>query len=122
MVAELAWFRSYLGEHYQSVKYDSVLSDPLPVFMNDSILETSDTCFDMCCVADINRSLTQTQPLYNWIDANSMVSNADKTECMLLGTRQKLMCKCKFFCMQQQLCVYGIIPVKTYKLLGLQQT
>ena len=68
------------------MKYDSVLSDPLPVkigvpqgsilgpllfiiFMNDSILEISDIRFDMYaddstlyttakCVADINRSLT----------------------------------------------------------------
>ena len=70
--------------------------------MNDSILEISDMRFDMYaddstlytagkCVGDINRSLTtKSKPLYNWIDANRMVLNAEKTECMLLGTRQKL--------------------------------
>ena len=85
-----------------------MLSDPLPVtivvsqrsilgpllfiiFMNDSILEISDMRFDMYaddstlytagkCVGDINRSLTtKSKPLYNWIDANRMVLNAEKT-------------------------------------------
>ena len=127
---ELAWFRSYLGERYQCVKYDSVLSDPLPVkigvphlgsilgpllfiiFMNDSILEISDIRFDMHaddstlyttdkCVADINRSLTTySKPLYHWIDANCMVLNADKT-----------------FCVRGNNCV--MTPVKTQKLLEL---
>ena len=65
---ELAWFRSYLSEHYQCVKY-------------------------------------------------RMVLNADKTECMLLGTRQKLQCATPNFC------VYGnnsiVKPVQVHKLLGL---
>ena len=84
---ELAWFKSYLSERFQSVRYDSVLSDPLPVtigvpqgsilgpllfitFTNDSILEISDMHFDMYaddstlytagkCVGDTNRSLQQ---------------------------------------------------------------
>ena len=105
---ELAWFKSYLSERFQSVKYDGVLSDALPVtigvpqgsilgpllfitFMNDSILEISDMRFDMYaddstlytagkCVGDINRSLTtKSKPLYDWIDANRMVLNAEKT-------------------------------------------
>ena len=109
---DLAWFHSYLGERYQCVKYDSVLSDPLPVkigvphlgsilgpllfiiFMNDSILEISDIRFNMYAdYSTLNQSLTtNSKPLCDWIDANCMVLNADKTECMLLGTRQKLRC------------------------------
>ena len=143
---ELAWFRSYLSERYQCVKYDSVLSDPLPVttgvpqgsilgpllfimFMNDAILEISEARIDMYaddstvyvagkCVADINRTLTtHSKPLYQWINANRMVLNADKTECMLLGTRQKLQRATPNFC------VYGnnsiVKPVQVHKLLGL---
>ena len=127
---ELAWFRSYLSECYQCVKYDSVLSDPLPVttgvpqgsilgpllfimFMNYAILEISEARIDMYaddstvyaagkCVADINRTLTtHSKPLYQWINANRMVLNADKTECMLLGSRQKLQRATPNFC------VYG---------------
>ena len=41
-------------------------------------------------IADINWSLTtHSKPLYEWINANCMVLNSYKTECMLLGTRQK---------------------------------
>ena len=146
---ELAWFRSFLGERYQCVKYHGVLSDPLPVkrcvpqgsilgpllfitFMNDSILEISDIRLDMYaddstlyrlyttgkCVADINRSLTtSSKPIYYWIDANCMVLNADKTECMLVGTRQKLRCANAKFCIRSN--NYVVKPVKTHKLLGL---
>jgi len=35
------------------------------------------------CVADINRTLTtHSKPLYQWINANRMVLNADKNECI----------------------------------------
>ena len=143
---ELAWFKSYLSERFQSVKYDGVLSDPLPVtigvpqgsilgpllfitFMNDSILEISDMRFDMYaddstlytagkCVGDINRSLTtKSKPLYNWIDANRMVLNAEKTECMLLGTRQKLRSANAAFCVHTD--NGTVTSVDTHKLLGL---
>ena len=40
------------------------------------------------CVAVITE--THGIPLYKWINANRIVVNADKTECMLLGTRTKL--------------------------------
>ena len=70
----------------------------------------------MC--ADINRTLTtHSKPLYQWINANRMVLNGDKTECMLLGTRQKLQRATPNFC------VYGnnsiVKPVQVHKLLGL---
>ena len=121
---ELAWFKSYPSERFQSVKYDGVLSDPLPVtigvpqgsilgpllfitFMNDSILEISDMRFDMYaddstlytagkCVGDINRSLTtKSKLLYNRIDANRIVLNAEKTECIQTETAK---CKCGVLC------------------------
>ena len=104
-----------------------MLSDPLQVtigvpqgsilgpllfiaFLNDSLLEISDMRFDMHaddstlyaagkCVGDINRSLTtKSKTLYNWIDANRMVFNAENTECMLLGTRQRLRSASAEFC------------------------
>ena len=97
--------------------------------MNDSILEISDIRFDMYaddstlyttdkCVADINRSLTtNSKPLYDWIDANYMVLNADKTEFMLLGARQKLRCANVNLCVHSN--NYVVTPVMTHKLLGL---
>ena len=65
---EQIWFKSYLNERYQSVKYISVLSDPLPittgvpqgsihVHADDATLYAAGKC-----VADINRSLTK------WMD------------------------------------------------------
>ena len=99
------------------------------MFMNDAILEISEARIDMYaddstfyaagkCVADINRTLTtHSKPLYQWINANRMVRNADKTECMQLGTRQKLQRAIPNFC------VYGnnsiMKPVQVHKLLGL---
>ena len=123
-----------------------MLSDPLPVtigvpqgsilgpllfitFMNHSLLEISDMRFDIHaddstlyaagkCVGDINRSLTtKSKPLYNWIDANRMVFNAEKTECMLLGTRHRRRSA------SAALCVHTdngtVTSVDTHTLLGL---
>ena len=97
--------------------------------MNNAILEISEARIDMYagdstvyaaskCVADINRTLTtHSKPLYQRINANRMVLNADKTECMLLGTRQKLQRATPNFC------VYGnnsiVKLVEVHKLLGL---
>ena len=97
--------------------------------MNDSILEISYMRFDMYAddstlytagkgVGDINRSLTtKSKPLYNWIDANRMVLNAEKTECMLLGTRQKLRSASAAFCVHTD--NGTVTSVDTHKLLGL---
>ena len=86
----------------------------IDMYADDSTLYTTSKC-----VAVINRSRTVTtnsKQLYDWIDANCMVLNADKTECMLLGTRQKLRCANANFCVRGN---YVTTPVKTYKLLGL---
>ena len=70
------------------------------------------------CVGDINRSLTtKSKPLYNWIDANRMVLNAEKTECVLLGTRQKLRSASAAFCVHTD--NRTVTSVDTHKLLGL---
>ena len=54
---------------------------------------------------------------YERTDANVMVLNADKTECMLLGTRQKLRCaNANFFVRGNN---YDVTPVKKHRLLGL---
>ena len=60
---------------------------------------------------DINRSLTtNSKPLYEWINANRTVVGLDKTECMLLGTRQKLIrTKLYFTGMIQPLIDYGCV-------------
>ena len=68
--------------------------------------------------SDINRSLTtKSKPLYNWIDANRMVLNAEKTECMLLGTRQKLRSASAAFCAHND--NRTVTSVDTHTLLGL---
>ena len=124
-----------------------MLSDPLPVttgvpqgsilgplyfifFMNNKpILDISQSRIDMYaddstfyaagkCMADINWSLTtHSKPSYQWINANHMVLNGDKTECKLLGTRQKLQCATPNFC------VYGnnsiVKPVQVHNLFGI---
>lgn len=46
-----------------------------------------------------------------------MILNADKTECMLLGTRQKLQRASPNFCVHGNNCI--VTPVQTHKLLGL---
>lgn len=65
-----------------------------------------------------NASLTSDlQPLYIWITDNRMVLNIDKTECMLIGTSQKLkqhINDLSIGCRE-----YRVQRVDTHKLLGL---
>ena len=57
--------------------------------------------------------------LYDWIDANRMVLNTEKTECMLFGTRQKLRCASAALCVGLHSENRTVASVDTHKLLGL---
>ena len=82
------------------------------MYADDSTLYTTGKCF-----ADITRSLTtNSKPLYECVDGYCMVLNADKTECMILGTRKKMQCANAKFSVRSN--KYVVTPVTTHKLFG----
>ncbi len=99
------------------------------MFMNDLILEVENTRLAMyvddstVCTADesvesITNTLTsQSKPIYHWINVNRMVLNVDKTECMLLGTCQKLRDALKNVSVGED--EYIVTPILSHKLLGI---
>ena len=72
------------------------------VFMNDIVLEVRNTRMEMYAddstlytrghtIESVNNTLsTDAQPIHQWIVHNRMVLNFEKTECMLIGTTQRL--------------------------------
>ena len=112
----MRWLHSYLHDRTQTVSYDGHMSTseyiklgvpqgsilgPLffIIFMNDVVLEISETQFDMYAddsthytsgqdVQQISTKLTEhSKPLCKWIDDNGMVLNVEKTECILFYKR-----------------------------------
>ncbi len=69
-------------------------------------------------IGGINNTLTvQSKQIYHWVTLNRMVLNVDKTECMLLGTCQKLRNALRYFSVGED--EYIVTPVSSRKLLGI---
>ena len=140
-----SWFKSYLSKRHQCVLYDGHVSDLLPIklgvpqgsilgplmfilFMNDVVLEVENGSIEMYAddssmytcgktVTEVNDNLTRnSQPVYKWIVQNRMVLNIQKTECILIGTVQRLKKALDQFSVGEN--EYKITPVTSHKLLG----
>ena len=64
---KLAWFRSNLGERYQCMKYDSVLSDPLPVNVDSNLswnVHVTKLCSKLCSRMYLFNQVKQLMPLH----------------------------------------------------------
>ena len=116
---ELKWFSSYLNDRQQTVRVNGTLSPIRPVSLGVSQGSVLGPLLFLVFINDLPKSLNQTEhnmfadasmvyvqgetnrevqsllqgdinTIYNWFCKNKLTLNIDKSNCMLMGTYQRL--------------------------------